>query len=145
MQSIVSTGVRRADARRRPRIHVAEQDYDRLAYLAEHAAGPGARLLERELERAVLVDPKRHRRPFVRLYSTVTFYEPTTGQARRITLTPAAEADIDQGRLSVTAPVGAALLGLAIGDVFVWRGEDGREREVAVLRIEAEPGPDAAA
>jgi regulator of nucleoside diphosphate kinase len=121
---------------------VAEQDYDRLAQLAEGSDGPGARLLGQELDRAIVVEPKRFRRPFVRLYSTVTFYDPSTGQARRLTLTPPDEADIDRGRLSVTAPVGAALIGLSVGDVFSWRADNGRPREVAVVRIAAADDPE---
>lgn len=138
-----------AGGRSPPAIYVAEQDYDRLVNLSERAAGPGARLLGAELDRAIVVEPGRFRRPFVRLHSEVTFFEPVTGQARRVTLVPPDEANIDEGRLSVTAPVGAALLGLSIGDVFAWRGEDGRERQVAVIRIsepaDGSPGADGTA
>lgn len=127
--------------RSRPAVYVAAAEFDRLADLAEAFHGPGARLLAQELDRAVVVEPRRTRREFVRLHSSVSYLDHASGQHRTVTLTLPHEADIDQGRLSVTAPAGAALLGLCVGDVFGWRGEDGRSHELTVLRVSE---PDAA-
>ncbi|HEX2561736.1 GreA/GreB family elongation factor [Phenylobacterium sp.] len=69
------------------------------------------------------------------MHSTVSYLDHASGQNRTVTLVLPHEADIDQGRLSVTAPAGAALLGLSAGDVFSWRGDDGRVHELTVLRV----------
>jgi regulator of nucleoside diphosphate kinase len=121
--------------RSRPAVYVAAAEYDRLADLAEAFHGPGARLLAEELERAVVVDPRRTRRGFVRLGSSVSYLDHASGQNRTVTLVLPHEADIDQGRLSVTAPAGAALIGLSAGDVFSWRVDDGRVHELTVLSV----------
>lgn len=135
---MTKTSTTRASARgdrTRPAVYVAASEFDRLASLAESFPGPGARLLAEELDRAVVVEPRRTRRGFVRLHSTVSYLDHVSGQERTVTLVLPSEADIDQGRLSVTAPAGAALLGLSVGDVFGWRGQDGRLHELTVLRV----------
>jgi regulator of nucleoside diphosphate kinase len=43
---------------------------------------------------------------------------------------------VDENRISVLAPVGAALMGLSEGDVFRWLGPDEKPREIEVLKIE---------
>ncbi|WP_414694161.1 hypothetical protein [Phenylobacterium sp.] len=43
---------------------MAAAEFDRLADLAEAFHGPGARLLAEELDRAVVVEPRRTRRGF---------------------------------------------------------------------------------
>ncbi|MFC3079444.1 GreA/GreB family elongation factor [Phenylobacterium terrae] len=126
--------------RTRPAVYVAASEFDRLANLAETFHGPGARLLAQELDRAVVVEARRPRRGFVRLHSTVSYLDHASGQERTVALTLPSEADIDQGRLSVTAPAGAALIGLSVGDVFSWRGDDGRVHELTVLRV-TDPDP----
>ena len=58
------------------------------------------------------------------------------GRAARVRVGLPGEADMDENRISVLAPVGAALIGLSTGDVFRWAGPDARARAIEVLRIE---------
>lgn len=117
-----------------PAVHVAEDDYDRLLNLAAQD-GPGAELLARELDRAVVVRQAWRGRPFVRLGSWVEYEDRLAGKLRRVQVVPPDAADIDENRLSVISPVGAALLGLAEGDVFGWTAGDGRPRLIAIVSI----------
>jgi regulator of nucleoside diphosphate kinase len=123
---------------RAPAVHVTEADYDRLLNLARQV-GPGADLLARELERAVVVPAARRGRPFVRLGSWVEYEDRLAGKARRVQVVPPDAADIDENRLSVLSPVGAALIGLSEGDVFSWTAGDGRPRLIAVGAIDDDP------
>jgi len=123
---------------RAPAVHVTEADYDRLLNLARQD-GPGAELLARELERAVVVSDTRRGRPFVRLGSWVDYEDRLAGKARRVQVVPPDAADIDENRLSVLSPVGAALIGLAEGDVFSWTSGDGRPRLIAIVAIGDDP------
>ncbi|WP_374470411.1 GreA/GreB family elongation factor [Phenylobacterium sp.] len=116
-------------------VYVAEEDYDRLANLARGGRTAGARLLERELERAVVLQPGEGPAQFVRLGSTVSYRDLASGEARRVELVAPDRADIDAGRLSVLSPVGAALVGLCPGACFSWTGEDGRPRVVVVEAV----------
>ena len=124
-------------------IYVAEEDYERLESLARNFRSAGAALLGRELERAVVVPDAQTAdgRPFVRLGGLVEYLDPSTGQSRRVEITTPDAADIDEGRLSVLSPVGAALIGLAAGDSFSWVGEDGRPRAVVVKWVGAPSAP----
>jgi regulator of nucleoside diphosphate kinase len=50
------------------------------------------------------------------------------------------EADFAEGRVSVLTPLGAALIGLTIGQSITWSSRDGREHELTVLSVQ-QPEP----
>lgn len=75
-----------------------------------------ARFLGRRLKHAEVVDPSQQtRRDQVFFGATVT-YENERGEERTVTLVGADEADMTQGKVSLHAPVGRALLGAKLGD-----------------------------
>jgi regulator of nucleoside diphosphate kinase len=118
-------------------VYVAEADYERLSNLAASSGTLGATLLAEELDRAIMIGGDDFPRRFVRLHSVVEFRDLLTGRQRRLQLVPPDEADIDHGRLSVLAPVGAALLGLTAGDTIGLTTEDGRGQVLEVISVEA--------
>lgn len=124
----------RSQAMTPPSVRVAECDYERLLNLAAQD-GPGADLLARELGRAHVVGDDERAAPFVRLGSWVEYRDEITGKSRRVQVTPPDAADIDEGRLSVLSPVGAALIGLSAGDTFGWTAADGRPRVIVVEAV----------
>ena len=71
----------------------------------------------------------------VRMGSTLSF-RTDTGQERRVTLVFPQDADIAQGKVSVLTPVGAALIGLSVGQSIDWRGRDGRVHRLTVASVE---------
>ena len=124
----------------RPRVRVTESDFDKLTAVshAPRAPTPGADLLLEELERfSIVPDHSDRRLKFVRLGSKVTYRDLALGKDRTVRVGLPGEADVDENRISVLAPVGAALIGLAVGDVFRWTGPDEKLREIEVLAIEA--------
>lgn len=125
---------RKEAAPRAPTVRIAESDYDRLLNLAAQD-GPGAELLARELERAVVVREGQKAPPFIRLGSWVEYRDRMTERVRRVQVTPPDAADIDENRLSVLSPVGAALIGLSAGDTFGWTGPDGRPRLITIEAV----------
>jgi regulator of nucleoside diphosphate kinase len=118
-----------------PDVYVAEADFDRLSELCAAAAGPGARLLARELDRAIIVPDGGRAKGFVRLGSQVEYRDLLTGRTRTLTVVEPDEADIDRQRLSVVSPIGAALVGLQAGDLFALSTEDGRPRVLQVMQV----------
>ncbi len=119
----------------RPPIAVCGEDYDRLALLVAggpHAA-PGHALLAAELERAALVEgaPAADR---VRLGSRATYRDLDRDRVRTVVLA-LPHAAHDEGGVSVTAPIGAALLGLSPGQRFSWTQADGRARTIEILAV----------
>jgi regulator of nucleoside diphosphate kinase len=129
------------------RIHVARAEMDRLRALVEqHSEGRDAALAERlgaELDRAVVVD--RLPPEVVAPGSRVRFEDGRTSVVREAVLVYPAGADASAGRISVLAPIGAALLGLAVGDSISWPLPGGREARIRIIAVEpSTPTPTAA-
>ena len=119
----------------RPPITVCAEDYDTLAALVAHpSAAPGQALLAVELERAAVVEGALATNR-VRLGSDVDYHDLDRDRVRTIRLTLPREASIDERRVSVTAPIGAALLGLKPGQRFSWAEAGGRVRSIKVLAV----------
>jgi regulator of nucleoside diphosphate kinase len=111
---------------------------DRLRALVEqHSEGRDAALAERlgaELDRAVVVE--RLPQGVVAPGSRVRFEDERTRTVREAVLVYPSGADASAGRVSVLAPIGAALLGLAAGDAIAWPLPDGREARIRILAVE---------
>ncbi|MFB3819624.1 MAG: nucleoside diphosphate kinase regulator [Candidatus Methylomirabilales bacterium] len=98
--------------------------------------------LEAELERAHIVPAAEIPADVVTMHSRVQVTDLDGGTTRNLTLVFPAEADAAQGKISVLAPLGTALLGSRAGDTVEWPVPGGRRR----FRIEAVlHQPDAAA
>lgn len=95
-----------------------------------------AEALADELDRAQVMPAERIADTVVTMNSRVVFRNEETGESREISLVYPARSDPGQGRISVLAPVGAALLGLSVGQTIDWplpQGELKRYRVVAIL------------
>jgi regulator of nucleoside diphosphate kinase len=99
--------------------------------------------LESELERADIVDPREVPPDVVTMNSRVVFDDATTGKRTEVTIVFPQDADLERGRISVLAPVGTALLGLAEGDSIVWPFPDGSSRCLRVVQVTFQPEADA--
>jgi regulator of nucleoside diphosphate kinase len=123
----------------RPTIYVTEADFEILSNLADAAAGraPGGRVLAEEMARALIVEPGEAPRPFARIGSTIDYQDLSNGQTRKVRLSLPRDASIDDNRISVLSPVGAALVGMTAGETFQWTDPEGRARGVRVLAIKA--------
>ncbi|WP_425997472.1 GreA/GreB family elongation factor [Caulobacter sp. DWR1-3-2b1] len=122
-----------------PPVYVTEADHEILSNLAQAVAdrAAGSRVLASEMARAVIVEPGDAPRPFASIGSTLEYQDLSSGQVRRVRLSLPRDASIDEGRISVLTPVGAALIGMTAGETFQWTGHDGRPRGVRALSIEA--------
>jgi len=119
----------------KPSIYVTVADLEQLTEIAETARSPGAVLLARELERAVVVEDGEASHAFVRLNTRVEYRDLLTERTRTVTVVAPGDQDMDQDRVSVLTPVGAALFGLAAGDTFSFSTDDGRPRVLEVLSV----------
>lgn len=120
-------------------IYVTEADFEILSNLAQVAAPSslGGRVLADEMARARIVEPGEAPRPFARIGSTVEYEDLSSGQIRQVRLTLPRDASIDDHRISVVTPVGAALIGMTSGESFQWTDPEGRARGVRVLALQA--------
>lgn len=89
--------------------------------------------LQAELDRASIVEPQLLPSNVIALDSTAIVLDLESGLHNHYTLVLPAEADASEGRISVLAPLGTALLGYRAGEEVEWRMPGGLRR----LRIEA--------
>ena len=119
----------------RPRLIIDERAYQRLLALAERARAQVPDLADRlieEIERADLRASSEMPGDVVTLGSEVTFRQ--ADRTQTVQIVAPEDADIEHRRISVLTPVGAALLGLTVGQKISW---DMPDKRVAVLEVVA--------
>jgi len=124
------------------RIVVTSRDLERLERLLESLpadALPGRPALEAELERAEVVEPEQIPPNVVTMNSTVRFTFTESGEEFRLTLVYPKDAQGQSDRISIFAPVGSALLGLAVGDEIQWPRPGGGMSTVRVIDVSYQP------
>lgn len=121
-----------------PPITVSRVDLQRIEALLEKAPeSEVVEALEQELLRATLVAPADMPPHVVTMNSRVRCREEVSG--REYTLTLVYPQDAGPGKVSVLAPIGAALLGLSVGQSIDWPGPGGKPLRVSILEIEYQP------
>jgi regulator of nucleoside diphosphate kinase len=118
---------------------VTDTDLERLQPVLDQHDSPLAESLDAELRRATIV-PQREVPPDVVTMNSELVYEDVESGAKRVVrLVFPKDADAAAGRISVLAPIGAALLGLHVGQEIEWRVPAGVRRiRVAELRYQPE-------
>lgn len=114
-------------------IYITDYDMERLKKLLqfEKILNPdreNLQGLEAELSRAQVVASSEIPQDVVVMNSKVRFIDLDTGEEMTYTLVFPEEANIDQNRISVLAPIGTALLGYRVGDTLEWEVPAGLRR-----------------
>ena len=116
-------------------IYITEVDLARLRKLIEAARDSGVdsntpymNKLEDELDRANIVDPKEIAMDAITMRSKVRLKDLESRKEMIYSLVFPNEADIDEGRISVLAPVGTAMIGYRVGDIIEWEVPSGLRR-----------------
>lgn len=92
--------------------------------------------LRAELERAIVIPTESIQADVVTMNSCVHFRDEKTGLDREVKIVFPEDADIAQGKVSILAPVGAALIGLSVGQAIDWDFPDGTVRRLAVIAVD---------
>jgi regulator of nucleoside diphosphate kinase len=127
---------------RRPKIVMTEADHVRLTRLAEAAASRMPEVsdyLSAELDRAKIVRRGQVPAKLVTMGSTLTFRDEQRGRTERVTLVFPEDANIEEKRISIMTPVGAALIGLTEGQSITWPSRTGEIHRLQVLSVEEAP------
>lgn len=125
-----------------PNITVSTLDLARLSHLLDSLPAdlqPGLDSLRLELERASVVAPEDIPPTVVTMNSTIRFAIEPTGKEFELTLAYPEDVQGQPGRISVLAPVGSALLGLAVGQQIQWSVPGGKTVQVRVLEVSYQP------
>jgi regulator of nucleoside diphosphate kinase len=125
-------------------ICITSQDKQRLEDLLAEVAvsNPRARgdlnALVEELHRASIVDPKDVPADVITMNSRAEMLDLDSGEAGSFTLVFPAEANVEEEKISVLAPIGAGMLGYRVNDEFEWNVPGGTRR-MRVARIHYQP------
>ncbi len=95
--------------------------------------------LSDELDRAIVVPLERMPADVVTMHSRCIYVDESTGTAREVELVYPEEADPEQGKISVLAPIGSALLGLAVGQSIDWELPGGKIHRITVKCVLSQP------
>jgi regulator of nucleoside diphosphate kinase len=113
------------------KIHISDSDNKRLrdllaeARYSEYRGSEYLDDLEQELDRAMIVDPKKVPPNLVTMNSQVRLEDLETGEEMVYTLVYPEDADYTHNKISILAPIGTAMLGYRVGDIFEWKVPDG--------------------
>ena len=121
-----------------PPITVMENEARRLSALASSSAvlfPRVAHFLAREMERATVAADHSNMRNVVRMGSQVRYCDDKTGVVWDVVLVYPHEADITLRRVSVLTPVGAALIGLSVGQAIEFQTPGHNKRSLTVLGV----------
>lgn len=126
----------------KPKIMISSLDAERLEMLLEslpQSAFPGRDDLEAELARAEVVDPEEIPPTVVTMNSTVRFKVESSAEEFCLTLVYPKDVDTSGEKISILAPVGSALLGLAQGDEIEWPKPGGGVLRVRIVEVTYQP------
>ena len=121
-----------------PPIVITTDEVRRLSALANSSAALFPRVahfLARETERAKVVADDSDLRGVVRMGSQVRYCDDKTGDVRDVGLVYPHEADIALRRISVLTPVGAARIGLSVGQAIEFQTPGHQTRSVTILGV----------
>lgn len=124
------------------RIVVTETDLERLSRLIlaqPRRDTPACAALEDELSRAEVVAPEEVSPDVVTMNSRARFVDEDLGEEVEMTLVYPRDADVARERISVLAPVGAALLGLSVGQSIEWPLPRGGRKRLRVSAVVYQP------
>ena len=109
------------------KIFITEPDMEQLSHMVDSARTSAntdqeqLNMLEGELDRAQIVSPFRIPADVVTMHSRVRVKDLNANKDSTHTLVFPRDADFAQGRISVLAPVGTAILGCRTGNVIEWK------------------------
>ena len=115
---------------------LTELDFARLSKLN---GGQFPEALAADLRSADLVHSRDIAPYVVTMYSQVEIVLRDSGLRQTVTVCYPADAEPELGFVSVLSPIGAALVGMRVGEVCNWRLSNGQERSAQVDEILFQP------
>jgi regulator of nucleoside diphosphate kinase len=125
-------------------IHISSRDKYLLEDLLAEVEASSSRwrgdlkALRDELQRAIVVEPQDIPNDVVTMNSRAEMLDLETGETVTFTLVFPSQANVDEEKISVLAPIGAGMLGYRLNDEFEWNVPGG-VRRMRVTRIHYQP------
>jgi len=117
-----------------PNIQITQSDYNKLQDLLRDTSAPRledkncGEALSRELLRAQIKSSEEIPEDVITLNSRARLLDLGTNEVLDLTIVLPEDADVQEGRISILAPLGTAMLGFRKGDIFEWNVPGGQSR-----------------
>lgn len=127
-----------------PSIFITTKDAEKLrklireAFHSDYRGSDYLKKLAEEMEKAAVVNPDQIPADVITLNTTARLVDQATNEEMVYTLVFPEDADVSQGKISVLAPIGTAMLGYKTGDLFEWDTPGGK-RTLRVKEILYQP------
>ncbi|WP_176736634.1 nucleoside diphosphate kinase regulator [Oligoflexus tunisiensis] len=119
-------------------IRISDKDYDNLIVMFDSLGAAEIKttqLLEEEMLRADIVEAEKMPPDVVTMNSRVQFVDLDTGQVSKVRLSYPWESNIEEGKLSILAPIGSALIGLGVEQEITWPLPNGQRKRLRVTQV----------
>lgn len=119
-------------------ISITEKDYARIKNILSYQSGDFENL-EIELERANLLNDDEVPNDLITMNSKVKFINLETQKEMIITIVYPSETNFEEGKISILASLGSALIGLKVSQEINWKFPNGKTQRLKVLEILYQP------
>lgn len=126
----MSTNVSKED-----NIFLTETDFQKISQLINATQSPIGELLDEELGRASIVADDQIPNDVVKMNSIIDYIDVEDGKLTTVTLVYPHDANIDNNKISILSPIGAALIGLKVGQSISWPLPSGKEKLIKVKSV----------
>lgn len=120
-------------------IFITEKDLLRIKNILSYQKSDEFEDLELELDRAKIISDSEVWPELVTMNSKVRFLNINENKEMIITIVYPTDADFAQGKISVLASLGSALIGLGVGQQINWMFPDGQTRTLKILEVIYQP------
>lgn len=120
-------------------ILITEKDILRIKNVLSFQASSEFENLELELDRARIISDLEVPPDLVTMNSKVKFLNVQESREMVVTLVYPSEANFAEGKISVLASLGSALLGLRVDQEINWMFPDGKTRTLRILSVLYQP------
>lgn len=120
-------------------ITLNNKDFEKISMLLDNADADKFEALQNELERATVIDQKDTPKDLVTMNTSFEYKSLDDQKLHKAMLVYPGEEDMDEGKISILAPIGQALIGLRVGQTIDWTLPNGKTRPLKIEKIHYQP------
>ena len=120
-------------------ILISEKDYLRIKHVLSFQKSKDFENLEIEIERAKIITDDEVPPDLVTMNSKIRFVSLPDDKAMTLTIVYPSDSNFSEGKISVLAPLGSALIGLRVNQEINWKFPDGKTKTLKILEILYQP------
>lgn len=120
-------------------ILITEKDLLRIKHLLSFQKSDDFENLELELDRAKIIADSEVPKDLVTMNSKIKFLNVQQEKEMIVTIVYPSDANFSEGKISVLATLGSALIGLRVNQEINWTFPDGKTRTLKILEVIYQP------